>query len=100
MADRYTYIPLIGPVVALCWTVAGSTAVPQRRYLAPAVAALLVPLVFLTRHQTTFWRDSVALFSRAVATTENNLFGEFYLARALRLGHRLEERSGTCRRRY
>jgi Flp pilus assembly protein TadD len=90
LADRYTYIPLIGPVVALCWLVAGSVAAPHRRYLAPVACALLIPLVMLVRHQTAFWRDSATLFARAVATTENNLFAEFYLGRALRLERSLD----------
>jgi len=91
MADRYTYLPLIGPVLALTWTAAGSVAAPLRRYAAPAVGALLIALVIATRHQTTFWHDNVRFFTRAVATTENNVFAEFYLAKALRHEHRLEE---------
>lgn len=90
MSDRYTYIPLIGPVLALVWTAAGSVAVRQRRYLAAAVCVLLIPLVIVARRQTTFWHDSVRLFTRAVETTRDNLFAEFYLAGALRREHNLE----------
>ncbi|MHB8834563.1 MAG: tetratricopeptide repeat protein [Candidatus Methylomirabilia bacterium] len=91
MADRYTYLPLIGPVLALTWTAAGSVALPRRRYLAYVIGALLIPLVIVTRHQTTFWHDNVRFFTRAVSTTENNTFAEFYLAEALRQEHHPEE---------
>ena len=97
MADRYTYLPLIGPVAALVWMASSSVAVPQRRYLALAVFVLLIPLVIVTRHQTTFWHDNVRFFTRAVATTGDNVFAEFYLAEALRHEHRLEEAEGHLR---
>jgi tetratricopeptide (TPR) repeat protein len=91
LADRYTYIPLIGPAVAMSWAAAAPVTARGRRRLAAAVCVLLVALVGMTRRQTTYWHDSVTLFTRAVATTEDNLFAEFYLAAALRQEHNLGE---------
>lgn len=90
MADRYTYLPLIGPVLALVWTV-GSTATPTRRLAAPAVGVVLLMFGALTWLQTTFWRDSVSIFTRAVAMTRRNGIAEYYLGSALRFDHRPEE---------
>ncbi len=90
MADRYTYLPLVGPVIALAWAL-GSVAAPPRAVTIPAVGAVLVLLGALTWRQTTVWRDSVSVFSHAVATTKENFAAEYFLGTALRLARRPDE---------
>jgi Flp pilus assembly protein TadD len=79
MADRYTYVPLIGPFVMLAF------ALPERprRALMAAVVAWLVALSAIAYRQAGFWRDSVALFSRSIAVTKDNAVAEHNLSRAL-----------------
>jgi protein O-mannosyl-transferase len=74
MADRYTYLPLIGLFIMLIWGI--DELVPDRPWRAPAlgVAAvlMLVACALLTVRQVQFWRDSEALFVHAVRATRNN----------------------------
>src|SRR5262249_40762349 len=59
-ADRYTYLPQVGLLLAVCWSVADLDRAWQQAALALAVAAAL-PLAFLTRGQLQVWHDSVSL---------------------------------------
>jgi Tfp pilus assembly protein PilF len=86
MADRYTYIPLIGLFIALVWGCSEPLpAWPRRaRALAAAAALVLVTCALLTIRQVQFWRNSEILFRRAVAVTTNNFLAYnnlgFYLS--------------------
>jgi tetratricopeptide (TPR) repeat protein len=74
MADRYTYVPLIGIFVAVAW------AAPDllrgwrygRHLLAALGGAILVALSLAAWTQTGYWRDNASLYSRAIAVTPNN----------------------------
>lgn len=74
MADRYTYLPLIGLFMALVWAVA--RLVEARVGLKPvfSVAAILLlgACAVTTHFQTHIWRNSEALFGHAVRVTQNN----------------------------
>jgi tetratricopeptide (TPR) repeat protein len=74
MADRFTYLPHVGLLVAAVWGVAEATASSRRRELVVggAAAAMLVGCVVATRHQLAYWRDSGALFAHALAVTRRN----------------------------
>jgi Tfp pilus assembly protein PilF len=77
LADRYVYVPFIGLFVAVVWLVA--ELVPQssaRAVLAPATAVALLWFGALTYWQTTFWKNSAALFTRALEVTSNNYMAE------------------------
>lgn len=77
MADRYTYVPLIGILVAATWLVAHQ--VEKRAWLQTTVIAVsiscLIAAVFLSALQVRYWRDSESLWTHAVSVT-----GENYLA--------------------
>jgi tetratricopeptide (TPR) repeat protein len=74
MADRYSYIPLIGLFLLLVWGVADLLAPsPRRRPLLAALAVLvLVPCVALSWRQAGTWRDSWSLWNQALGATTNN----------------------------
>ncbi|MHB9099359.1 MAG: tetratricopeptide repeat protein, partial [Syntrophales bacterium] len=74
MADRYTYIPLIGLFIVIAWGVPDLLkGNPFYRYLSPvAAAATILLLVILTFEQTGVWKDSRVLFEHAIAVTEGN----------------------------
>jgi len=85
MADRYTYIPLIGIFVATVWTAGDlvqKTRVPVVTRVTLASAILLL-LAFLTVRQISFWQTSVDLWSHTLQVTENNLVAEDNLGVAL-----------------
>lgn len=76
MADRYTYIPLIGIFIMVSWgsadLVARSTR--ARRLLAVTAVAVMLTLTFLTAHQVRYWQNGITLMEHAVAVTDNNWF--------------------------
>ncbi len=71
MADRYSYVPLIGIFLIVAW-LAGDVAAAGPRWrsmLAVAAVAVVVACAGLTIRQLGFWRDGVALFRHALAVT-------------------------------
>jgi tetratricopeptide (TPR) repeat protein len=67
LADRYTYVPLLGIFVAVAWTL------PALPRLVPAAAALvLVLLAVRTRAQIGTWHDSVTVWTQSLAVEEHN----------------------------
>jgi tetratricopeptide (TPR) repeat protein len=85
MADRYTYLPLVGAFVAVAWEVAGLVAAhPRLRAGAATIAALAVAaLIVLTRGQVELWRDNRTLFAHALAVTSGNFQAHIGLGIAL-----------------
>jgi tetratricopeptide (TPR) repeat protein len=71
MADRYTYVPMIGFTLALTWGVCDAA----RRcrlpaFVLPAAAGLvLAACALLTLRQIGFWKDSETAFRRSLAVT-------------------------------
>ncbi len=83
-ADRYTYVPLVGIALMVAWG-AGELVWTRRK---PAVVAwssglVLAALAGVSWNLTRSWRDSITLFERAVAVTEENWFAHYHLAAAL-----------------
>jgi Flp pilus assembly protein TadD len=85
MADRYTYVPLIGPFVMLAFGLPDISrrAAPVRAIAAAAVGILIATLGIAAFRQAGFWRDSVRLFTRAIDVTTDNAVAHTLLARAL-----------------
>ncbi|MFI5143798.1 MAG: hypothetical protein ACHQQS_12615 [Thermoanaerobaculales bacterium] len=71
MADRYTYLPSVGLLIALVWGAADLLALlPVRARRAAGLltgGVITAALVGLTVAQAALWRDSVTLMTRAVA---------------------------------
>jgi protein O-mannosyl-transferase len=74
LADRFTYLPQIGIVLAITWTVADATAGVRQlqRFVAFIAVAVAVTLAWCAYHQTRYWRDSESISLRTLAVTENN----------------------------
>ena len=85
MADRYTYIPLMGVFIMVAWSIPARWAVWPRPGLvfATVVGAVLVVLLMVTWVQLFYWQNSVTLFTHTAAVTENNILAEYNLAEAL-----------------
>jgi Tfp pilus assembly protein PilF len=93
MADRYTYVPLIGVFVAVAWLayeLTGGVTWRQFAFGAAAGVAITVLGVFAFIQVGT-WKDSVALFRQALAVTENSSLARNNLGVALHaVGERKE----------
>jgi tetratricopeptide (TPR) repeat protein len=82
MADRYTYVPLVGLFVALAW---GIGEVVERWKVARAwvlglTAGCLVACLVLTYRQVGVWKDTQSLFEHAIAVTPTCDVGHANLA--------------------
>jgi tetratricopeptide (TPR) repeat protein len=74
MADRYSYVPLIGLFVAIVWSAAEIPArwPGTRIWVAIGAGAALAACAVLTWNQTGYWRDNTSLFEHALAVTRDN----------------------------
>lgn len=93
MADRYTYIPLIGIFFALALEV--DALVKTKRIPARAAAfttgAILVACLGVTSYQLRFWRNTETLFVRAKEITGPNAIAEVNLGMVREEQGRLSE---------
>ncbi len=74
MADRYTYVPLIGLFIIASW--GGFDLSLHWRVSVKVMSAgatlILAACIGVTRSQVYYWHDSVSLFRHAVAVTRSN----------------------------
>lgn len=74
MADRYSYIPLIGLFIMVAWGVPELTKGLQHQQGILALLACVVIIVSaaLTWQQLGYWRDSITLYRHTLKITTNN----------------------------
>jgi len=91
MADRYSYVPLIGIFIIIAW---GAWDLAQRFHWRPEAlgvcsALALIVCAFLTLRQVTFWENTETLFRRAVEVEPKNYLAYnnlgYYMANRNRL---------------
>jgi tetratricopeptide (TPR) repeat protein len=85
VADRYTYVPLVGLFVMFAWgaSAALEEAPSARPWVIGAAIAALLLCVATTRSQLRYWKNGVSLFTRVLAVTDDSAFGENSLGVAL-----------------
>ncbi|MGO8688515.1 MAG: tetratricopeptide repeat protein [Thermoguttaceae bacterium] len=87
IADRYTYLPLIGIFIMAAWGAADLTAAwsarAQRRLWIPVAAAVLVAAAVQTRQQLRYWSDSERLFTHDIEVVGDNPVALWDLSAAL-----------------
>ena len=85
MADRYTYIPLIGIFIMAAWGVPDILHSWRRHtvFLAPVALALLLLLGCLSWRQVGYWQDAKTLFQYAIKVTKQNYLAHNNLGAAL-----------------
>lgn len=74
MADRFTYVPLVGLFIVIAWSVPDALAARSvaRRVAVPVVAVLVVlACAWTARAQVAYWKDSVTLWTRTIELTLN-----------------------------
>lgn len=74
MADRYMYLPVVGPLIMIAWTM--SETVRKRRYRRSVLfvisGVVLFVLIIITRNQVRCWQNDFTLFGHAIDVTKNN----------------------------
>ncbi len=74
MADRYTYVPIVGIFIIMAWGI--SDILADWKYKAVGIRIIgvtfLLILFGITWQQIAYWKDSKTLFSHALEVTENN----------------------------
>jgi tetratricopeptide (TPR) repeat protein len=97
MADRYTYLPMIGLFVIIVW---GLSELPPlraeyRKLAVPFTTMVLVLCVSITERQLGFWRNSETLFKRATQVTTRNYLAHnnlgFWFSNQGRMAEAMEE---------
>ncbi len=78
MADRYTYVPSIGLLVAVVWAVADLAAPAVRAGIS---AVVVIAFAAVAGRQVGYWRDTETLFARAAAVTDDNAVADVALGR-------------------
>jgi len=91
MADRYTYIPLIGIFIAVAWGLPELVQHYRWKKIALTVSmGLFIPvLTFVAWTQVGYWKNSITLFKHNIENVHSNLPGLSYAH--LNLGHALGE---------
>lgn len=77
MADRYTYLPILGVHLAGLWTLRTLRIPPG--LMAAGAGLVLAACVGLTWWQQQFWRDSATLYQRAIAVDPASAHAEAFL---------------------
>ena len=81
MADRYTYLTLIGIFIAVTWGLAEAAAALRiaKTALAVAACALIAAAAAVAGVQVQHWRNSDTLLRHALRVTSNNAFVHYNL---------------------
>ena len=84
MADRYTYIPLIGLFIMMVWGIPDILAGWRYRRVLFVISAavLFLSFIMITRDQVRHWCNSITLFKHTLNVTTNNFtaYGQLGLA--------------------
>ena len=96
-ADRYTYLPHVGLVIALAW-LAADVLRNHVRLAAVAALAVVLSLAVAAWRQTGCWRDSVTLFSQALAHAAPHPAIYNNLSNALADAGRPDEAAAFCQK--
>jgi Tfp pilus assembly protein PilF len=87
MADRYTYVPLIGLFIVVVWGFADLVKGWRSRRWVVSVSAAVMVLTLMAGSwlQVTHWKNSIKLFKHALDVTTNNYVAHYTLGNALAL---------------
>ena len=93
MADRYTYLPLIGIFIMLAWgmRIAAGNDHVRRAALSSAAIVLLFACAVCTWFQLGYWKNSFTLFSHAASSVSGNYIAHEALGLALAKNNRFDE---------
>lgn len=91
-ADRYVYVPVMGLLLAITWSLAYEKWRPAARAgVLLALAGVLAALTTTSRTQVRHWASDLAVYQRALATTSRNWLAEYNVGVYLERSHRFRE---------
>jgi Flp pilus assembly protein TadD len=80
MADRFTYIPLIGLYIVFVWTITAVIPLKRRRLVLILIALILLPALTITsRIQAGYWADNETILKHTRDITGDNHFLQLLL---------------------
>jgi protein O-mannosyl-transferase len=87
MADRYTYIPLVGLFVVMVWGLSDllENLRVRRIFTVPLVCVVCFALIVSTRSQLLYWQSDYTLFEQALKVTKNNYLAHLLLAQVFKM---------------
>jgi hypothetical protein len=92
MADRFTYVPAIGLLAAVVWSLDAVVRTSRGRAAVGGATIVFVSVLAVVAHrQTTYWRTNETLFARTLAVTTDNWRVESALGNVLANTERYEE---------
>ncbi len=96
LADRYMYIPLMGPSVIIAWGLPAMLArLPLKKpLLTTAALCALTALTLATSRQIRVWTNSFTLFEHALEVTEKNFYAHYGLGHAWAGQHQWDRAAG------
>jgi len=84
MADRFTYVPSIGFLVAIVWTLDATARTPRARAaLGGSAVVAVAALAIASARQVGWWHDARTLYERTLAVTTDNWMIEAELGNRL-----------------
>jgi len=99
MADRYTYLPMLGCSLALLWTLREMKWLHHPRWAASVAAIVLLGFCgWRTWEQQGVWKNSETLYRHSLAVDEKNYSAHCYLGATLFNQNRLAEAETHFRR--
>lgn len=99
-SDRYTYLAQIGIYIMIAWTAVDlSGRWRYRRWILGAISGCVIAiLIGCARRQTSYWRNSEALWEHTLAVTSGNYFAQSNLGTALLQAGRWDEAAAPFQR--
>jgi tetratricopeptide (TPR) repeat protein len=96
MADRFTYVPLIGLFIMFTWGASELVKTWRHRGMILAVTASTVLLTFAicSTLQVRHWENNITLFTHALKVTKDNFLAHNNLGAAMAVESRLDEAIG------
>jgi tetratricopeptide (TPR) repeat protein len=93
MADRYTYVPLIGLFIILAWGLPDLLRKWRHKTVALSLSAIFVTGAFaaLTWSQTRYWSNSSTLYTHALRVTRDNFLAHYALGNILAAEGKMNE---------
>src|SRR5205814_422405 len=70
IADRYTYIPVVGIFIMIAWSLPTKLSPLARHWVVAASCAWVLTLAVLTWVQVSYWKNSRTLFTHATQVTQ------------------------------
>jgi len=93
MADRYTYVPMIGILIMLAWGLPEFVKRwPYHKAALGILTGLIISILMMgTWIQVRYWQNSITLFKHTLDITSNNYIADSNLGHSLLLQGKIEE---------